>query len=82
MTAWTIASPIPVPPVSRRVVKKASKIFSRFGFGYRIAIIADRHLDGAIFLDRFQPHRLRIVTDGVVGQMRQHDQRFFAGHAD
>ena len=31
MTAWTIASPIPVPPVSRRVVKKASKIFSRFG---------------------------------------------------
>jgi hypothetical protein len=29
MIAWTIASPIPVPPVSRRVVKKASKIFSR-----------------------------------------------------
>jgi hypothetical protein len=27
---WTIANPIPVPPVSRRVVKKASKIFSRF----------------------------------------------------
>ena len=77
-----MASPIPVPPVSRRVVKKASKIFSRFGFGYRIAIIADRHLDGASFLDRFQPHGLRVVTDGVVGQMRQHDQRFLAGHAD
>ena len=83
MTAWTIASPIPVPPVSRRVVKNASKILSRFGIGYRIAVIAHRHLDGASSLvDRFQPHMFRIVTHGIVGQMRQHDQRLLAGHAD
>ena len=49
---------------------------------YRIAVIAHRHLDGGGVIDRFQPHVLGVVTDGVVGQMRQHDQRLLAGHAD
>ena len=37
ITAPTISSPVPVPPLSRRVVKEASKIHSRFGD--RIAVM-------------------------------------------
>ena len=58
MTACTIASPIPVPPVSRRVVKKASNIFSRFGsdngiirkkWNYQGVVITDDLVMGAIY---------------------------------
>src|ERR1700710_2634322 len=51
-------------------------------FGYRVTIITHGHLDRGNAVESLQPHMLRIVTDRIVGQVRQHDQRLLAGHAD
>src|SRR5262245_53274262 len=52
------------------------------GFRYRIAIVADGHPDRGIVVGSFEPDVLRIMADGIVGEMREHDQRLLRGHAD
>ena len=82
MTAWTMAEPhARAAGVAAGGEEGVEDLFA-VRFGYRIAVIADGHLDGASSSIGLQPHALRVVADGVVGQMRQHDQRFLAGHAD
>ena len=49
---------------------------------YRIAVIAHRHPDNGGIVDGHYTDMLRIVTNRIVGQVRQHDQRLLAGHAD
>ncbi len=43
-------------------------------------MVAYRHPDGGVFMDSFEPHILGVVSDGVVGEVRQHDQRLLSGH--
>jgi hypothetical protein len=79
ITAWTVDSPMSVPPVSRRAVKKASNISPG-----SLPISGRCHwiMTAGSASDGFEPDAFSLVTDGVVGQVRQHDQGFFAGHAD
>ena len=38
---WTMPRPMPAPLLSRRVVKKGSKIFVRVVVGYAFAVVRD-----------------------------------------